>query len=159
MRAFFPHSPCAEDLCGDSGWPIRVVRFRVGGGSLCCDSCGNRVMYLTSSAVGAVSGALAVGVAGGADDEADAGLVEAAEGVVKVDGDADGDAGGQPQYPVLAAAAGEVTGIAAGDGGLPVDLGQLGDAVGERGAGADKAAKSSRCSHPVLMRSSQAASR
>jgi hypothetical protein len=39
-----------------------------------------------------IGGTLAVGVADGLDDEADAGLVEAAERVVEVYG----DAGGQP---------------------------------------------------------------
>jgi hypothetical protein len=39
---------------------------------------------------------LAVGVAGGADDEVDVGLIETAERLVKVDGDAGGDAGRRP---------------------------------------------------------------
>jgi hypothetical protein len=46
------------------------------------------VRYLTRSAI---SGALAVGVAGGADDEVDVGLIETAERLVKVDGDAGGE--------------------------------------------------------------------
>src|SRR5712691_525815 len=61
------------------------------------------VMHVISSE-GGVIGALAVGVADCGDDEADSGLVESGERVVEVDGDAVGDAGGQPQYPVLAAA-------------------------------------------------------
>jgi hypothetical protein len=64
-----------------------------------------------------------------ADDEADAGLMESAERVVEVDGDPGGDAGGQAQYSVLPAAAWKVISIAAGDDGLPVDLGQFRDAV------------------------------
>ena len=76
---------------------------------------------------------------GGSDDEGNAGLVEPAEGVVEVDGDAGGDAGCQSQDPVFSAAAGQEPGIAAADGGLPVDAGEFGDAVGERGAGADEA--------------------
>ena len=68
-------------------------------------------------------------MAHGADYEADIGLIEAAERVVEVDGDANGDAGRQAQDAVLPATAGQVSGIAAGDDGLPVDLGQFGDAV------------------------------
>ena len=88
-----------------------------------------------------ICGTLAVRVADSADDEGDAGLVESAEGVVKVDGDAGGDAGCQPQDPVLPAAAGKEPGIAAADDGLPVDMGEFGDAVGDRGAGADETAE------------------
>src|SRR5487761_1194509 len=84
-------------------------------------------------------GTLPVGVADGADDEADAGLVESAEGVVEVDGDAGGDACCQPQDPVLPAAAGKEPGIAAADDGLPVDVGEFGGAAGDRGDGADEA--------------------
>ena len=47
-----------------------------------------------------IGGTLPVGMADGADDEADAGAVESAEGVVEVDGDPGGDAGCQPQDPV-----------------------------------------------------------
>src|SRR6266404_9743094 len=90
-------------------------------------------------AVRVAGGPLAVGVADGADDEADVGLVQAGERVVEVDGDADGDAGCQAQYPVLAATAWQETCITAGDDGLPVDVGQFGGAVGERGGGADEA--------------------
>ena len=54
-----------------------------------------------------ICGTLAVRVADSGDDEGDAGLVESAEGVVDVDGDAGGDAGCQPQDPVLPAAAGK----------------------------------------------------
>jgi hypothetical protein len=80
-------------------------------------------MHVISSAAGVVGGALAVGMPHDADDEADAGLVESGERVIEVNGDAGGDAGCQAQYPVLSAAAGEVTGIAAGDDGLPVVIG------------------------------------
>jgi len=111
------------------------------------------------SGAGVIGGTLPVGMADGADDEADAGAVESAEGVVEVDGDPGGDAGCQPQDPVLPAAAGEEPGIAAGDGGLPVDVGELGGAAGDRGGGGDEAAKSSRCSQPAPMIRSQAASR
>src|SRR5271165_3420011 len=94
------------------------------------------------SGAGVIGGTLPVGMADGADDEADAGAVESAEGVVEVDGDPGGDAGCQPQDPVLPAAAGEEPGIAAGDGGLPVDVGELGGAeagevVAVQPAGAD----------------------
>jgi len=75
----------------------------------------------------------------GADDEADAGLVESAERIVEVDRDPGGDAGCQPQDPVLPAAAGKEPRIAAADGGLPVDMGEFGDVVGDRGDGADEA--------------------
>jgi len=68
-----------------------------------------------------ICGTLAVRVADGSDDEGDAGLVESAEGVVEVGRDAGGDAGCQPQDPVLAAAAGKEPGVAAADVGLPVD--------------------------------------
>jgi hypothetical protein len=95
-------------------------------------------MHVISSGSGETGGTLAVGVADGLDDEGDAGLVESGQRAVEVDGDAGGDAGCQPQDPVLSAAAGKVPGIAAGDGGLPVDVGEFGDAVGERGAGADE---------------------
>src|SRR5712691_8559323 len=96
------------------------------------------VMHVISSE-GGVIGALAVGVADCGDDEADSVLVESGERVVEVDGDAVGDAGGQPQYPVLAAAAGQEPGLPACDDRLPVDVGHFGDAVGQRGAGADEA--------------------
>jgi hypothetical protein len=86
-----------------------------------------------------ICGMLAVRVADGADDEGDAGLVESAVGVVEAGGDAGGDAGCQPQEPVLPAAAGKEPGIAAADDGLPVDVGEFGAAVGERGAGGDGA--------------------
>src|ERR1019366_2998476 len=77
----------------------------------------------------------------GADDECDAGVVESAERFVEVDGDASSDAGCQPQDPVLPAAAGKEPGIVAADDGLPVDVGELGDAVGDRGDGADETAE------------------
>src|ERR1039457_171552 len=96
-------------------------------------------MHVISSGFGEIGGTPAVRVPDGAGDEADAGLVESAEGVVEVDRDAGGDAGCQPQDPVLPAAAGKEPGIAAADDGLPVDVGEFGDAVGERGAGADEA--------------------
>jgi hypothetical protein len=38
---------------------------------------------------------------GGADDEADAGLAESGKRAIEVDGNADGDAGCQAQYPVI----------------------------------------------------------
>src|SRR6266568_1970102 len=57
----------------------------------------------------------------------------------EVDGDAVSDAGCQPQDPVLPAAAGKEPAIAAADDGLPVDMGEFGDAVGDRGAGGDEA--------------------
>lgn len=91
------------------------------------------------SEAGMICGTLAVRVADSADDEGDAGLAESAEGVVEVDGDAGGDAGCQPQDPVLPAAAGKEPGIASADDGLPVDMGEFGAAVGERGAGGDEA--------------------
>jgi len=87
-----------------------------------------------------IGGTLAVGVADDEGDEGDAGVVESGQRVVEVDGDCGGDAGwGQSQDPVLPAAAGKTPCFAAGDGGRPVDVGEFGDAVGERGAGADEA--------------------
>jgi hypothetical protein len=109
------------------------------------DVSGESVGFLEDGAVGA----LAVGVADGADDEADVCVVESAERVVEVDGDADGDAGGQPQYPVLPAAAGQepvsrlvmaacqsmrASSVAPSDSEVPVVM---------------KRAKSGRRSHPV----------
>jgi hypothetical protein len=88
-------------------------------------------MHVISSGSSEIVGTLAVGVADGADDEGDAGPVESAEGVVEVDGDAGRNAGCQPQDPVLPAAAGKKPCIAAADDGLPVDVGEFGDAVGE----------------------------
>jgi hypothetical protein len=99
------------------------------------------VMHVISSGTGLIDGTLPVRVADGAGDEADAGLVESAERFVEVDGDAGGDAGRHPQDPVLPAAAGKEPGIAAADDGLPVDVGQFGDAVGDRGDGADERAE------------------
>lgn len=96
-------------------------------------------MDVISSGAGIIGGTLAVGVADGPDDEGDAGVVESGQRVVEVDGDSGGDAGCQSQDPVLPAAAGKTPCFAAGDGGLPVDVGEFGDAVGERGAGADEA--------------------
>jgi hypothetical protein len=94
-------------------------------------------MHVISSGTVEIGGALAVRVTDSADDEGDAGLVESAEGVVEVDWDADGDAGCQPQDPALPAAAGKEPGIAGGDDGLPVDVGEFGAAVGDRGDRAD----------------------
>lgn len=96
-------------------------------------------MHVISSGSGETGGTLAVRVPDSTDEEADAGLVESAEGVVEVDGGAGGDAGCHAQEPVFPAAAGKEPGIAAADDGLPVDMGEFGDAVGERGAGADEA--------------------
>jgi len=106
-----------------------------------------------------IGGALAVRVTDSADDEGDAGLVESAEGVVEVDWDADGDAGCQPQDPALPAAAGKEPGIAGGDDGLPVDVGEFGAPSVIEVTVLTKESKSSRCSHPEPMTSSQAASR
>src|ERR1035441_743433 len=98
-------------------------------------------MHVISSGAAEIGGTLAVRVADGADDECDAGVVESAERFVEVDGDASSDAGCQPQDPVLPAAAGKEPGIVAADDGLPVDVGELGDAVGDRGDGADETAE------------------
>src|ERR1035437_652525 len=95
-------------------------------------------MHVISSGAAEIGGTLAVRVADGADDECDAGGVRSAERFVEVDGDASSDAGCQPQDPVLPAAAGKEPGIVAADDGLPVDVGELGDAVGDRGDGADE---------------------
>jgi len=46
-----------------------------------------------------IGGTLSVGVADGADDEGDAGVVESGERVVEVDGNTVRDAGCQPQNP------------------------------------------------------------
>jgi hypothetical protein len=79
------------------------------------------------SGAGVIGGTLPVGMADGADDKADAGAVESAEGVVvEGNGDPGGGAGCQPRDPVLPVAAGEEPGTAAGDGGLPVDVGEFG---------------------------------
>jgi hypothetical protein len=98
-------------------------------------------------------------MAGGTDDEADAGLVESAERVVEIDGDAVGDAGCRWQYRVLPAAAWEKPGIAAADDDCQsMWASSVTPSVIEVTVLA-KRVKSSRCSHPVLMTSSQAASR
>jgi hypothetical protein len=55
-----------------------------------------------------IGGMPTVGAAGGLDGEADTCAVESAERVVWIDGDARGDAGGQPQYPVPLVAASRV---------------------------------------------------
>ena len=36
--AFSPHSPCAEDLCSDSAWPVRLRDFRADRDASCGDS-------------------------------------------------------------------------------------------------------------------------
>jgi len=106
-----------------------------------------------------IGGTLSVGVADGLDDEGDAGLVESAERVVEVDGDPGGDAGCQPQdrfSPLLqgrspasrlvmtACQSMQASSVTPSVSEVPVLMNR---------------AKSSRCSHPVPMTSSQAASR
>ena len=104
-------------------------------------------------------GTLPVGVADGADDEADAGLVESAEGVVEVDGDAGGDAAASRRIrfsPLL-------------QGRSPASRLLMTDCQSMWASSVapsvievtvlTKQVKSSRCSHPALMTRSQAASR
>ena len=111
--------------------------------------------YLTWSAI---SGALAVGVADGADDEVDAGLVEAAERLVKVDGDAGGDAGRQAQGPVLPPLQGSCpVSRAVMAACQSISASSVTPSVSEVPVRM-KQVKSSRCSQWVLMSSSQAAS-
>src|SRR5712692_9820382 len=62
------------------------------------------------------------------------GVVEAADGTLKIYGDAVGERGGQPQDAVLTAAAGQLAAVERGDGFGPADGGHQG-AVGEAGEG------------------------
>jgi hypothetical protein len=66
--------------------------------------------------------------------------VEAGDGIAEADGGAAGEAGGEPEDPLLTAGAGELTDVERGDGSGPVDGGHRGDAVSRDGAVADEAA-------------------
>ena len=103
-------------------------------------------------------GTLPVGVADGADDEADAGLVESAEGVVEVDGD-----GG------MLAASRRIRFSPLLQGRSPASRLLMTDCQSMWASSVapsvievtvlTKQVKSSRCSHPALMTRLQAASR
>ena len=96
------------------------------------------VTHVMSSGAGVIGGTLPVGMADGADDEADAARSSPLRVSLRLTG-IRRRAACQPQDPVLPAAAGEEPGSAAGDGGLPVDVGEFGGAAGDRGGGGDEA--------------------
>jgi hypothetical protein len=79
-------------------------------------------------------------VADGGEQVAEVAAVQAGDGIAEADGDAAGEAGGEPEDPLLAAGAGEFTDVERGDSGGPVDGGHRGGAVSQDGGVADEAA-------------------
>ena len=98
-------------------------------------------------------GTLPVGVADGADDEADGGLVESAEGVVEVDG----DAGRRIRFSPLLQGRSPASRLLMTDC-QSMWASSVAPSVIEVTV-LTKQVKSSRCSHPALMTRLQAASR
>jgi hypothetical protein len=66
--------------------------------------------------------------------------LDAGQGVVEVDRDSAGDAGGREEYPAFPSAGWQLAGVQGGDGGLPVGGGEQGEAVADAGAGGDEPA-------------------
>src|SRR6266851_2810667 len=95
------------------------------------------------------AGAAAGGVTDRGDHVLEVVIVEAAEDGLEIGGDAVGEGGGQPEYPVLAAAGGQLAAVERGDGLGPADRGHRG-AVGEAVEGVDEVIEEVGPGQPVV---------